>query len=300
MPTSGNRPFAVPNDFVVTPFGYFHPSCVASLSKGERILPDRRIAHADGSVEEEPRICNSAHYLPDGTRVAAGAENQSARVAASQPEVDGWLENANVAAGSPTSSFGALIAWWQVPPQPRADDGQVLFFFPGLEDINQTQSILQPVLAWSNGQWSIASWNCCLSGIVVVSPAVNVSPGDLIYGSITNTCGKGTLMCSTWNVLSVDVSTGRSTTLSDTPSDGQVFNWAFGGVLEPYFVNNCDDFPRDGRIRFENITLFDQNLQRVRDPAWSQVYNSTVTPQCGYGTRATPSLVTLYYGKSDR
>ena len=27
-----------------------------------------------------------------------------------------------------------------------------------------------------------------------------------------------------------------STTLSDTPSDGQIFNWAFGGVLEPYYI----------------------------------------------------------------
>jgi len=71
-------------------------------------------------------------------------------------------------------------------------------------------------------------------------------------------------------------------------------------VLEPYYVNSCDDFPPNGKIRFEGITLFNQDLKRVRDPEWSEVYNSTVTPQCGYGTTATASRVTLDYGSKDR
>ncbi len=301
IPAGANRPAAVPGDFVVTPFGYFHPSCVANLAKGEKLLPDRRLARSDGSSEPEARVCNFAHFTASGRRVAAGAsESVPGENAGTPPEVNGWLENANITTNSPDRSYGALIAWWLVPPSPHANDGQVLFFFPGLEDINDPQtSILQPVLEWAGGQWTIASWNCCLSGIVFASSPVNVSPGDLIYGSMTNTCGANTLSCSTWNVLSLDITTGQSTILANTPSDGQVFNWAFGGVLEPYFINSCDDYPPDRRIEFEGIALFDQNLNRIRDPRWSAGYNSTVTPQCNYGAKARHDAVTLDYGRKE-
>ena len=149
-------------------------------------------------------------------------------------------------------------------------------------------SILQPVLGWyaNPGQWTITSWNCCLNGIVTNSQAVNVSPGDRIYGSITSTCAAGTLSCATWNVLSVDLSTGESTTLSDTPSDGQVFNWAFGAVLEVDNVASCDDFPPNEHLRFDKITVFDQDLRPIRDMKWTEYVDSPVTPECGYGIEA--------------
>jgi len=177
------------------------------------------------------------------------------------PEINGWVESASITTGSPTKSYGALIATWTVPSQPYRDDGQVLYLFPGFEDINGTQSILQPVLGWYQGRWTIASWNCCLNGIVTNSPTVGVSTGDKIYGSITNSCPPGTRACAAWSVLSVDLSTGGSTTLGGTPSNGQVFNWAFGGVLEAYYVNSCDDYPSsDRQLTFEQVIVFDQNL----------------------------------------
>jgi hypothetical protein len=33
-----------------------------------------------------------------------------------------------------------MVAQWTVPASPSADNGQVLFYFPGLEDIYNTQS----------------------------------------------------------------------------------------------------------------------------------------------------------------
>ena len=117
---------------------------------------------------------------------------------------------------------------------------------------------------------------------------------------MTNTCGPGALSCATWNVLSLDISTGQSTILANTPSDGQVFNWAFGGVLEPYFINSCDDYPPDRRIRFEGIALFDQNLRRIHDPRWTTTFDSTDTPHCNYGSKARRDEVTLDYGTKER
>jgi hypothetical protein len=34
-PAGPNRPANVPDGYVITPVGYFHPSCVQSLAKGE-------------------------------------------------------------------------------------------------------------------------------------------------------------------------------------------------------------------------------------------------------------------------
>ncbi|HEX4168602.1 MAG TPA: hypothetical protein VHZ55_24330 [Bryobacteraceae bacterium] len=102
-------------------FGYFHPSCIQRLAKGERLLPDGRVQHAYGTVEENVAVCSYPRYTPTGLPVTAGV--------ATLPEVNGWIENASITTGSANKSYGALIATWTVPPQPLADNGQVLFFF---------------------------------------------------------------------------------------------------------------------------------------------------------------------------
>lgn len=95
-------------------------------------------------------------------------------------------------------------------------------------------------------------------------------------------------------MFSFDADSGKSTTLRHTPSDGQVFNWAFGGVMEPYFVVSCDDYPADDSLKFD-VLLFNQHLRPIRNPSWSEVFNSTVTPQCNYGVRASNYEVELDY-----
>jgi hypothetical protein len=261
-------------------------------------MADGRVQHADGSTEEAATVCSYPHYLAKGMpgKAKTNAAQKNGAEANTPSAINGWVENANATTGSANESYGAIFATWIVPARPLADDGQVLYYFPGFEDINSPQpSILQPVLGWYQGQWTIASWNCCLNGIVTNSPAVNVASGDLIYGSITSTCAPGALSCAAWNVLTVDMSTGENTTLGDTPSDGQIFNWAFGGVLEAYYVSTCDDYPLDHRISFDTITVFDQNLHPVRNPKWATGFDSTDTPQCHYGVKAKPHEVTLEY-----
>lgn len=289
-----NRPASVPDGYVITPFGFFHPSCVQSLAKGERLMPDGRVQHANGNVEEAAAVCSYPHYTHGGTPV--GAASNAVPLEESTPSpINGWVENANIATGSAGKTYGALIATWTVPSQPLADQGQVLYYFPGLEDINNTESILQPVLGWYGGQWTIASWNCCLNGIATSSPAVTVKTGDEIYGSVTSTCSPGALTCPTWNVLTLDMATGKSTALNNTPSDGQAFNWAFGGVLEAYYTKTCGDYPQDGRVSFENTVLFDQGLNPVVRPEWSTTTDSTDSPQCKYAVKASAHAVTLDY-----
>lgn len=283
-----DRPSSVPNGYLVTPFGYFHPACVQQVRKGETLLADGRIRNKNGTTPEEVPVCGYPRYSRSGNVIG---EEQPRSL---KPEVDGWVENANVATGSLNESYGGLVATWTVPPQPTNQEGQVLFFFPGLEDISNTESILQPVLQWAGGQWSVANWNCCLNNIVTESTPVNVNPNDRILGSISNNCGPGQVVCATWNVLSMDLSTGANTTLSHTPSAGQVFNWAFGGVMEPYFVTSCDDYPPNHQLQF-SVMLFTDKLRPIGDPIWTSGANLVVMPQCGYGVQTAPHIVTLDY-----
>ncbi len=293
-PAGQHRPAGVPNDYVITPFGYFHPSCVLRLAEGETFVADgRALQHADGSVENIPS-CGYPHYAASGAIVAAGARKVE------PPTINGWVESASVIT---SSSYGEIVASWTVPPAPTSRNGEVVYFFPGMQDSNDVVSIIQPVLGWNmddtNTPWTIASWNCCPSGITVESNPVNVSPGDTIEGTVISTCSAGTKSCPTWNITTADETTGGSTTLGNTPSEGQTFNWAFGGVLEAYNISQCSDYPPNASLAFSSIALYDYNFDQISNPGWSINYWAQGgSPQCNYLVQTAATEVTLNYGTS--
>jgi hypothetical protein len=285
-----NRPPSVPEGYVITPFGYFHPSCVLHIADGETLLADGRIQHADGRADANAPFCNYPRYSASGSLVTADTFRMGGTEA---PTINGWLEYVST---NTTTSYGKISATWPVPPQPKVNDGETIFFFPGLEDISAVQSILQPVLQWyAPGPWAVASWNCCLSGITVESTPVTVSVGDTILGTITSTCKAGLSYCAKWNIVSEDQTTGKKTTLSKTPADGQVWNWGFGAVLEVYGVKKCTDYPANKSTVF-SVQLYDQNRKVIANPGWSATpADSFLTPKCGYGVKATATQETLNY-----
>lgn len=283
-----NRPANVPQGFVVTPFGYFHPSCVMQLAEGNTLL-DRSVQHADGTVQAAP-VCNYAHYTATGAVVFPDSKDLSG---IELPIINGWLEYVNT---TTTTSYGAIAAGWIVPPLPTVNNGQTLFFFPGLEDINDVQSIVQPVLQWyAPGPWAMASWNCCIQGMVWESNPIIVSPKDTVLGAIVPTCKPGGQYCATWNVISEDKTTGQKTTLAKTAADGQIWNWAFGAVTEDYGVISCDDFPANNSVTFL-VRLYDQNEKLIYDPGWvGAPAPPNVQPQCNYGLKVTRTVETVEY-----
>jgi hypothetical protein len=290
-PTSPKRPPNVPADYVVTPFGYFHASCITRLATGDAIREDQNaISHADGSIEST-HVCAFPHYAANGEKVAlevAGVEPPTISHA--------WVEYASVTTS--TSSFGELAAHWNVPAAPSTKDGQIIYLFPGMEDYKDVVTIIQPVLGWNSdfsNAWGIASWNCCYSGTVYESSPIRVSSGDIIYGKMTNNCAAGTVSCASWNVTTDDVTLGRSTTLSHTSSHGQTFNWAFAGALEVYNVARCSDYPSNNFIAFYDLALYNDNLARISSPGWTVTNASAgLTPQCNYGG-GRPQQVDLDY-----
>jgi len=289
-PAGSNRPAGVPAGYVITPFGYFHPSCFRRLAEGETVLADgHAIQHANGTLENIP-VCSYPHYTARGQVVPAGAKAGPLLISHS------WIEAGDVITNT---SYGEITATWTVPPAPTSFDRQTVYFFPGLEDANDVVSIIQPVLGWNADfakAWGIASWNCCVNGTTWESTPVRVNVGDSILGVTESTCNAGTLSCPTWDITTTDQTTGGTTELANSPSEGQTFNWAFAGALEVYNVAQCSDYPPDGSLTF-NVALYDYNFVEISNPGWSITnWAKGLTPQCNYGGQVEPTQVTLTYG----
>lgn len=289
-----HRPAAVPQGYVITPFGYFHPSCVVQLAEGDDLrTAEKTIRHTDGTTSPM-HVCEFPHFRADGEKVVGDERNIK------DPDIThAWVEWASV---TNTTSYGRLYAEFAVPPMPTSKDGQTLYYFPGLEDINDVVTILQPVLGWNayyTNAWGIASWNCCESGTTYVSTPQPSNPGDNILGYIFDTCASGTLTCGTWDVVTWDLQNGKFTQLLNTSNFGQTFNWAFGGVMEVYNIIQCTDYPSNGNywgsheISFDEIGLYDDNFTAVL-PNWSIGVTSGLTPACSY-SGGKPGQVILRY-----
>jgi hypothetical protein len=285
-----NRPATVPQGYVITPFGYFHASCVRGVMSGDTVLSDGRVQHGDGTVDAEAPACAYPHYTASGEAITAGAKTPNIR--------HSWIVSAN--AVNTTSSFGELTANWVVPKAPTTYHDQTVFLFPGMEDYADVETIIQPVLGWNAGffgtSWSIASWNCCPSGTANYSTPVEVKSGDTLFGTIKNTCRAGTKSCSKWDITTEDETANTSTTLSRTPSEGQTFTWAQGAALEVYGIVECSDYPPGGLTAFFNLALYDYNLNQYSNPGWILFnYATGLTPQCNYGGNMHKTRVSLTY-----
>jgi hypothetical protein len=294
LAAGANRPANVPSGYVITPFGYFHPSCVREIKEGETVLADGRIRFSDGSEEANAPFCNFPRYTSAGEPVVQSSDLKPPFISWD------WIEAGQVSTS--TSSYGKLVATWTVPATPASNDSQTLYFFPGFEDITNTELIIQPVLGWNDGQskvgpWNIASWNCCPSGVTNYSTPVTVNVGDTILGTIKGACKAGNQSCSKWDITTKDVTTGKKTTLSNTPSEGQTFNWAQSGVLEVYNITQCSDFPK-GTTEFSKVALYDYNFKEIKSPGWAPMYwvtKGSTTPWCSYAVKTTATSATLTY-----
>lgn len=294
-----DAPRDVPRDYVITPFGYFHPSCVRTVGRSDIVLADGRVQHADGT-RSPAHTCGYARYGKSGNRIEPGMSTAPgvtppASSANLPPRVDGWLEASWY---HDKATFGGVSSHWFVPSAPASDVGQVLYYFPGLEDYENIVSILQPVLGWNgfnDHAWTITSWNCCRGGNVDHSVPEPVATGDSIVGKIAGDCPAGQV-CSTWDIATIDKTNGRSSTLRKTSSYGQRFDWAFAGVVEVYGVGACDQYSSNGFVDFTQISLLDVEKKRIGKVHWAAsglLQNGA--PVCNYGVTVTPTSASLTF-----
>jgi hypothetical protein len=281
-------PAGVPAGFVVTPFGYFHPSCLKHLAKDDVMHSDDLfIQHADGT-SESMLTCGYAHYSKSGEAIPSKADPSTKPYIGHEWIVDAY--------GTTSTSYGAISARWKVPPAPPSKTGQTLYYFTGLEDYNGVVTILQPVLgynAYYTNAWGIASWNCCIEGTVYESPIEHANTGDTIYGRIDNQCEAGIVECKLWSVYIKDETTGAWSLLYKESNFDQTFNWIFPAVMEVYSLSKCSNYPTKS-ISFYDVVMYNYQFNHVSPQLYVHI-NKKVSPQCGYGAHGTDSKVTLTY-----
>lgn len=316
--TVGPRPASVPAGYVLTPDGYFDPHCVYQVGADQALVPDggstaivtipahaaaaatsmathrragQSTAHPAYSltarqIAAAPRVaaCTHPRYDLNGRPVAPGSQRTAP--ASGNPTTSGWVEFGDSPTQSPVSYLSGV---WGAPPDPTTTaDGQVVYFFPGIENSSGSPTIImQPVLGWNQADsgissWSMASWNCCSVGNVYHSSYIPVTEGDSLSGYVSGTgCSSSTDLCSNWTIVSDDLTTNQSVTLNTT-SGGLVMDWLFGGVLEAYYVSQCSDYPGTS-AGFGRFQVDDINGNSVPPPTWQAVpANFGITPSCNY------------------
>ncbi len=273
----------VPADYVITPNGYFHRSCVQGLASGATV-------DANGTVTNDPHTTQMAPcvYPRVVVQAPAGAE---------YTPPSSWVLDSLATSPAPVSR---MTANFTVPQNPSVVGDQVIFFFPGLRPADGS-SVLQPVLQWGSGSaagggqsWAVASWACAAvsGGSCPYSTLIDVNPGDQLSGEIASTNCNGSGACD-WTITTTDTTTKQSTTLNAT-NLSEAFVLMFGGALESYNVNQCGDYPSDQKATFTNTDFYDLKGALIT-PDWSAQYD--VRTYCSLGIATTNDSTVLTFQK---
>lgn len=262
-------------EYVNTPAGWYHRTCVHGLPAGARVNPrSNLVTRGDGS-QYQVAACTHAAFPTFGH---TSSELGHATAASQTPTITGWLEYASTTNSSP---FHTLNATWKVPAEPVStyDTTKVLYQFPALEPLNGS-SIVQPVMQYGRGAdsagayWSGAGWYCGPSTCYYGAP-IRLTPGDSIYGNVSATaCISGECTFVT-TIVDVTQDTRSGVGVIDTDD----YAWAFGGSLEVYGINSCDDFPVGG-TKFTGISVYTAAGQVT--PSFSGTFQTSPSPSCAF------------------
>ena len=213
------------------------------------------------------------------------SHDQSVSTASSNglpPDYDGWLSYTSLNttdAGIGAEGFDAFTSTMSVPDVP-ARAAQVLYFFPGLQNIDwipkvdpePTPSnpfdIIQPVLQYPGGflsrGWALKSWYVTVNAGALFSTAINsIQPGDAILCNMTRTGPQEWLIRGT---LKSDPSKSTEQRASNERLKTQP--WAYSAVTECYGCDGCSTFPKKPITFTENKLYQKGNLVQVPGSKW--------------------------------
>ncbi|KAJ7343855.1 hypothetical protein DFH08DRAFT_810397 [Mycena albidolilacea] len=196
---------------------------------------------------------SSVHEIPHGGHVAAVGNkfhllDASGKVLhimpSGRPALEGLVTTAvwDGSASQPISSK----ATWTVPSLPETQwHFQTLYYFNG---IGADGVIFQPVLQFTFGGWTVASWLVGPTDTFVTA-SVPVSPGQVLTGVMTQT------KISSTSYAFISSFTGiANTTLSTNYTLPMYIRWA--SVFEQYGARTHSfDYPPDMSMTFLNIEL---------------------------------------------
>ncbi|KAJ7864336.1 hypothetical protein B0H13DRAFT_1899240 [Mycena leptocephala] len=153
----------------------------------------------------------------------------------------------------PISSFTTT---WEVPPLPTLDNGQTLRLYSALETRNNVQGVgigsMQPVLTYSGGAWSVASWH--VIGITIFStPSVPINPGSTLHASLT-LANSPNSTSHTEKVFGYTVQFDNIQGTSMTVSGIQQFTWS-RAALEAFNILDLTEYPPVDTIVFREMNV---------------------------------------------
>ncbi len=214
------------SDYVTTPAGLYHRSCVHEIEDGARAGRNGRVTRKNGTTYQLPNCLHPVRHIRHGTERSSPANN-------------GWIEDAYfpLAAGN---QYRQQTANWVVPANPvgsyswTTGGPPVFFTFPGLQS---SAFIIQPVIQYGyNGDfgsasaWVMASWHCDTGPGCTHSAPIGITAGDAMAGSVVaSDCANGDC---TWTITTRDVTTGQRTILA--VADTENYSFAAGGAVEVY------------------------------------------------------------------
>jgi hypothetical protein len=292
-----SRPKGVPEDYLLTPNGYFPASCVQGIAEDERVLDDGIVERADGTRRTLPR-CKLPHYTHNLERVepdaplsaisvksndAVAVKSSAAVTAQAATAIGDWayLESSYFS----SDRVSRIIASFTIPNQPALTN--TVFYWPGINGA----TVMQPVIQWQNGSWTLASWNCCASGTTVHGPFVNAKPGDRGQGEIFSTCAPG-VQCTNYVIKTRNLTTGQTSVLANTyyPTKGSTIYATFLEFSGP--TAGCGRLPTDGGMVFHDVFVYDINFKKIASPPWS---DHTGYAGCHESVKSTPTTMKLTY-----
>jgi hypothetical protein len=267
---------------VITPNGPVDASCVHEVPSGSTVA-------SDGTVTKDSKVIG---HIP-----ACAPQVSPLSIA------HAWVEYswANATPISGASNYNLLTANWTVPNAPTNKSGQTLYLFPSMQGSSGNSGIIQPVLQWlaNSGHWSLASYWVGGPMGTVVSTAINVSPGDVLFGEIQQLDGPPNGP-NFYEIYSQDATTGQSTVINVYPPG--VFSNIEAGVYEVWNVSSCAQYPGGGvqglSTPFYNVVVYQGgpawNSHNHVTPNWQSVISS-VSPACFLGVDLFPTETILHY-----
>ncbi|KAF8907840.1 hypothetical protein CPB84DRAFT_239319 [Gymnopilus junonius] len=249
-------------DLVRTPAGLVPSSNVHAVPNGARVEQSPtavQIIAANGTVIHSVPYTNLTAGAPLPKRPSNGTNTR-------RDLESGWIaytywENTGP---SPISFFGSN---WVVPAIPTSWDGQLLYWFNGLEPAVEN-AILQPVLQYGfspagGGEfYALASW--WLIGNDVYHTDISlVSPGTYLQGQMTLTGTSTSGGVTTYDYQSTFVGYPGTTISASTTEE---LAWAFE-TLEIYGTEFIPDLPY-GNTVYSAIDIAFQNGQHPSSIPW--------------------------------
>jgi len=289
------------SDWLLTPIGLAHPSCVHRVKSGSDVhrtateVGNLQVVQEDGSVHNIPK-CRYPVVAPKAKSNSTVRQNQFA---------PGWQVWTTYQSKT-TAGFTKFLGYFTIPDAPGDSwDDQTLFMFTGLQNENwipgpnsppapEDFEIIQPVLQWGGsagggGQyWTLASWYVTVYDGFLISDLITVNAGDVIFGNMT-LIGK-----NKWFISAETQQSKQTTTLTATKSNLKVNPWAYC-TLEVYGASSdCQDYPDNSQI-YSKLQLWDGG--KLVTPQWQ--INRTPSPICQeHITVESPDHVTIHFGSS--